>query len=105
MSFVLLYRCDKSRGDFDYPCFPIIGSTNRTKCVRLVRSFAACQNQQLPRKVRNNVNSVTSYLDGSMIYGSEERIARKVRSSRGGNLVYPVSLLVFSLKNQFPDEL
>ena len=76
------HRC-KIPTDFAYPCFPIIGSKEKTRCVRLVRSFPACQDPTKPRQVRNNVNNITSYLDGSMIYGSEDRHAGRVRGRNG----------------------
>ncbi|NXF30734.1 PERM Myeloperoxidase, partial [Nyctibius bracteatus] len=64
------------------PCFPIkiprndprIRNTN--DCLPFFRSAPACTGK---RKVREQINALTSFLDGSVVYGSEVSLARRLR--------------------------
>ena len=62
-------RCIPRQGDYDNLCFPIRrGGSSRSDCVSLVRSFPVCQ--QAGRRVqREQISNITSYVDGSNIYG------------------------------------
>jgi peroxidase len=73
-------------------CLPITISKNdpfysqhEIKCMGLVRSYLISNNpNQL--EIGEQVNTVTSFLDHSNIYGSSQKIARRVRSFNGGRL-------------------
>ncbi|NXP35560.1 PERE peroxidase, partial [Leiothrix lutea] len=57
--------------------------TNRRDCLPFFRSAAACTRG---RGVREQINALTSFLDGSVVYGSEEAVAQRLRdrsSQRG----------------------
>ncbi|XP_057290750.1 eosinophil peroxidase-like [Hydractinia symbiolongicarpus] len=65
--------------DFQYPCFPIITSREKELgCHKFVRSSAVCQHGD-EREVRNQINTITSYIDASNVYGSSINQLRKVR--------------------------
>ncbi|XP_051665838.1 eosinophil peroxidase-like [Manacus candei] len=73
------------------PCFPIQippndpRITNRRDCLPFFRSAPACTPG---RGVREQVNALTSFLDGSVVYGSEVAVARRLRDrSRGLGLL------------------
>lgn len=59
--------------------------TNRRDCLPFFRSAAACTRG---RAVREQINALTSFLDGSGVYGSEAAVAERLRdrSSRRGLL-------------------
>ncbi|NWX05125.1 PERM Myeloperoxidase, partial [Caloenas nicobarica] len=64
------------------PCFPIKIPPNdprikNTKdCLPFFRSAPACTSG---RAIRDQINALTSFLDGSMVYGSEVPLANKLR--------------------------
>ncbi|NXX98938.1 PERM Myeloperoxidase, partial [Centropus bengalensis] len=64
------------------PCFPIKippddpRIRNTKDCLPFSRSAAACTTG---RAIRNQINALTSFLDGSVVYGSEVPLARKLR--------------------------
>ncbi|XP_053941237.1 myeloperoxidase isoform X3 [Cuculus canorus] len=70
--------CDK-----EPPCFPIKIPPNdprikNTKdCLPFSRSAAVCPSG---RATREQINALTSFLDGSMVYGSEVPLANKLRN-------------------------
>lgn len=56
---------------------------NRRDCLPFFRSAAACTRG---RVVREQINALTSFLDGSVVYGSEAAVAQRLRdrsSQRG----------------------
>lgn len=63
------------------------GTINNGKCLPLRRSLPACDistpGSFLPRE---QINALTSYIDGSMIYGSRESVERVVRAFENGLL-------------------
>ncbi|KAM4886894.1 eosinophil peroxidase-like isoform 1-T2 [Sylvia borin] len=80
--------CDTSCAK-EPPCFPIQippndpRITNRRDCLPFFRSAAACT---CSRGVREQINALTSFLDGSVVYGSEVALAERLRdrsSQRG----------------------
>ncbi|NXG75933.1 PERM Myeloperoxidase, partial [Baryphthengus martii] len=64
------------------PCFPIKippndpRIKNTSDCLPFFRSAPACTSG---RAVRDQINALTSFLDGSMVYGSEVPLAKKLR--------------------------
>ncbi|XP_074495897.1 eosinophil peroxidase-like [Sebastes fasciatus] len=84
-SFSLGKDCDKSCDRID-PCFPIkIPSqdphhgTNSKKCMPFIRSAPACGSHHSYYSVRQQMNAVTSFLDGGQVYGSDANRARFLR--------------------------
>ncbi|NWV80267.1 PERE peroxidase, partial [Dasyornis broadbenti] len=67
------------------PCFPIQipandpRITNRRDCLPFARSAPTCTRG---RAVREQINALTSFLDGSMVYGSEVAVAQQLRDRR-----------------------
>ncbi|XP_037781147.1 chorion peroxidase-like [Penaeus monodon] len=53
-------------------------------CMRFVRSLIG--NQGCVLSPREQTNQITAYVDGSMVYGSDEEQSRNLRLSRGGQL-------------------
>jgi len=53
------------------------------KCHTFTRSDSLC----LPGNIREQFNSITSFIDGSAIYGSDERTAQKLRLGKDGQLL------------------
>src|SRR5262249_7973727 len=57
-----------------------------------------------PTNPRQQVNVISAWIDGSMIYGSDETTARKLRSMSGGRLkTSPGDLLPFNNTQYLPD--
>lgn len=57
--------------------------TNRRDCLPFFRSAPACTPG---RAIREQINALTSFLDGSVVYGSEVAVAKRLRdrsSQRG----------------------
>ncbi|NXS55166.1 PERM Myeloperoxidase, partial [Brachypteracias leptosomus] len=65
------------------PCFPIKIPPNDPRikdtrdCLPFFRSAPACTSS---RAARDQINALTSFVDGSMVYGSEEPLASKLRN-------------------------
>ncbi|NXH16687.1 PERM Myeloperoxidase, partial [Bucco capensis] len=65
------------------PCFPIKIPPNDPRikstedCLPFIRSAPACSGG---RAIRDQINSLTSFLDGSMVYGSEVPLATRLRN-------------------------
>ena len=68
-----------------------IGTSNNGACIAFSRSLAVCADPTLPIVTgfppREQINVLTSFIDGSMIYGSDEELARKIRLFEGGLLI------------------
>lgn len=82
LSYNSSFRCEDS--NFCGFCFPIkerqggrIRPNRPRNCVEFVRSFPECQHKHIG--VRQQVNSVTHFIDGSMIYGSSNKVLDRVR--------------------------
>ena len=64
-----------------------VGTPQNADCLPFRRSLPACDisrpGEFLPRE---QINDLTSYIDGSMVYGSNERVGRAVRLFRDGLL-------------------
>ncbi|XP_046846470.1 lactoperoxidase-like isoform X3 [Xenia sp. Carnegie-2017] len=73
--------CDGSAADFVDPCFPILPVNNRS-CIRMIRSAARCQIDGYKLEPREQINVNTAYIDGSMIYGSMDDLAKQLRDRK-----------------------
>ncbi|KAM9117460.1 eosinophil peroxidase-like [Pangshura tecta] len=66
------------------PCFPIKippndpRIKNQSDCIPFTRSAPVCT---MGRTIRNQLNALTAFLDGSMVYGSEVPLARRLRNN------------------------
>ncbi|KAM9001009.1 eosinophil peroxidase isoform X1 [Sarcophilus harrisii] len=66
------------------PCFPIQippndpRITNRRDCIPFARSVPACAKRNC---VLNQINALTSFVDASMVYGSEDALAARLRNT------------------------
>ncbi|NXT85229.1 PERE peroxidase, partial [Zapornia atra] len=69
------------------PCFPIQippndpRITNRRDCLPFFRSAPVCRRGGA---ARDQINALTSFLDGSVVYGSEGPLANRLRDRRSG---------------------
>ena len=61
-----------------------VGTARNGSCLPFVRTVPACSEAQF--EPRQQVNELTSYLDGSMVYGSTAARARFLRELEGGRL-------------------
>ena len=73
---------------------PIFGSgtSNNGNCIAFSRSISICEDPNVPLvnggiRTREQINVLTSFIDGSMVYGSDEELARKIRLFKGGLLL------------------
>ena len=67
------------------------GTERNGECLPFSRSLAACPDPEEPLvnggiRAREQVNVLTSFIDGSMIYGSDEELARRIRKNVSGLL-------------------
>ncbi|KAM8812807.1 myeloperoxidase isoform 1-T2 [Rhynchonycteris naso] len=66
------------------PCFPLKippndpRIRNQQDCIPFFRSCPACTKSNVT--IRNQINALTSFVDASMVYGSEDPLARKLRN-------------------------
>ena len=61
-------------------------SSNGGKCLPFARSVPACTCEGQSPLPRNQVNDLTSYIDASNVYGSENKLASNLRLFKGGLL-------------------
>ena len=69
-----------------------VGTENNGHCLPLSRSVAVCADPNAPLvnrgfTQREQINVLTSFIDGSMVYGSDEELARRIRKLKGGLLL------------------
>ena len=69
-----------------------IGTPNNGHCIAFSRSVAVCADPNVPQVNRaivdrQQINVLTSFIDGSMVYGSDEELARRIRKFEGGLLL------------------
>ena len=81
---------DRDQGDYNrdqsFDC-----KNNNGACIPFSRTFATCANPDEPQVNRGilpqeQINVLTSYIDGSMIYGSDQELANRIRAFTGGLL-------------------
>ncbi|XP_055983729.1 myeloperoxidase [Sorex fumeus] len=66
------------------PCFPLKippndpRISNQQDCIPFFRSCPACTGGNIT--IRNQINALTSFLDASMVYGSEDHVATRLRN-------------------------
>ena len=64
------------------------GTPNDGNCLPFRRALPVCEIEQpLSFEPREQINDLTSFIDGSMVYGSNDELARAVRAFRGGLLL------------------
>lgn len=61
-------------------------SSNKGKCLSFVRSVPACMCDDSSHLARNQINDLTSYIDASNVYGSDEKKAKSLRLMSQGLL-------------------
>ena len=69
-----------------------VGTENNGACIPFSRSLAACPDPEEPLvnggiTAREQINVLTAFIDGSMIYGSDEELAERIRKHEGGLLL------------------
>ncbi|XP_020040894.2 eosinophil peroxidase [Castor canadensis] len=83
VTFTAGVDCEKTCAQLP-PCFPIKIPPNdprikdRRDCIPFFRSAPSCPQNR--NKVRNQINALTSFLDASMVYGSEVNLALRLRN-------------------------
>ena len=70
-----------------------IGTQNNGSCISFLRSIPACtgSTSQFELGGRQQINDITSFIDGSMIYGSDKIVSNKLREFKGGRLLVGTS--------------
>ena len=64
-----------------------VGTPNNGKCLPFRKSLPVCENTRpLSFAPREQINDITSYIDGSMIYGSRREVEEQLREFQGGLL-------------------
>ncbi|XP_056416730.1 myeloperoxidase-like [Hyla sarda] len=67
-----------------HPCFPLMipptdpRYINGSRCISMIRTAAVCS---LTTPVRQQINGLTSFVDGSQVYGSDTNVANKLRNN------------------------
>ncbi|XP_072494220.1 myeloperoxidase-like [Notamacropus eugenii] len=75
--------CDSNNCVFEPPCFPIKFPGNDSRihtsgiCMPFIRTSPACNPDSF---IREQINGITSFLDASMVYGSEKNVANLLRN-------------------------
>eukprot|EP00111_Clytia_hemisphaerica_P021986 TCONS_00064649-protein len=76
--------CDQV-ASFKYPCFSILWDENNySKCTPFGRSRAICRRR---KGTRQQVNILTSFVDGSQIYGAKKELFHDLRKNDGSGLM------------------
>uniref|UniRef100_A0A8C9K6H6 Myeloperoxidase n=1 Tax=Panthera tigris altaica TaxID=74533 RepID=A0A8C9K6H6_PANTA len=82
-SFITSVDC-KTSCEQEPPCFPLKippddpRIRNQRDCLPFFRSSPACTESNIT--IRNQINALTSFMDASMVYGSEDPLATKLRN-------------------------
>ena len=74
-------------------------------CTMFTRSAAACQTDPTNIKSREQLNLITSYIDGSQVYGSSLEEANTLRDFTAGNAANCLVYYVFSLAGEWISQL
>ncbi|XP_044141829.1 myeloperoxidase-like [Bufo gargarizans] len=67
-----------------YPCFPLMipptdpRYVNGSECISMIRTASVCS---LTSPVREQINGLTSFIDGSQVYGSDQNLATLLRNN------------------------
>ncbi|XP_036693199.1 eosinophil peroxidase [Balaenoptera musculus] len=83
VAFTVGVDCERTCAQLP-PCFPIKippndpRIMNQCDCIPFFRSAPSCP--QNKNKVRNQINALTSFVDASMVYGSEDALALRLRN-------------------------
>ncbi|XP_037348389.1 eosinophil peroxidase [Talpa occidentalis] len=83
VAFTAGIDCEKTCAQLP-PCFPIKippndpRIKNQRDCIPFFRSAPSCPRNR--NQVRNQINSITSFLDASMVYGSDVSLGRRLRN-------------------------
>ncbi|KAM6164454.1 eosinophil peroxidase [Rhynchocyon petersi] len=99
MAFSEGIDCEKSCVQLP-PCFPIKippndpRITNQRDCIPFIRSAPACPRNR--NKILNQINALTSFVDASMVYGSEVPLSLRLRNRTN-------SLGLLAINQQFRD--
>ncbi|XP_066927072.1 uncharacterized protein [Clytia hemisphaerica] len=77
--------CSNLANSYKYPCFPIKFENDKPECTGFARSRPACHSssQGWNRNMRNQVNTISSYVDASQVYGNNDAHAKKLRTLDG----------------------
>ncbi|KAK2496651.1 hypothetical protein MC885_013247 [Smutsia gigantea] len=84
VSFITGVNCETSCLQ-QPPCFPLKippndpRITNQQDCIPFFRSSPACSESNIT--IRNQINALTSFVDASMVYGSEDLLAMNLRNT------------------------
>ena len=73
-----VFSCDGSPEDYEPPCFPIM-YPDGSECAMFTRSAATCQTDSENVAPREQLNTITSFIDGSQIYGSSSEVVENLR--------------------------
>ncbi|XP_069801028.1 myeloperoxidase-like [Dendropsophus ebraccatus] len=82
-SFFPNVNCDTSCVN-THPCFPLMFPPtdpryiNGSECIPMIRTAAVCS---LTNPVREQINGLTSFVDGSQVYGSDVNVAKSLRNN------------------------
>lgn len=85
-----LPNCDGSAVDFEPPCYPIM-YPDGSSCTMFTRSAAACQTDNENITPREQLNTITAFIDGSQIYGSSSEVAQRLRDLNSGRGLLKIS--------------
>ncbi|XP_043246225.1 peroxidase-like [Amphibalanus amphitrite] len=103
--------CNDPRHADNPLCYPIVIPAEDEfyglygqRCMNLIRSLAGVHNH-CKLGPRDPINTVTSYLDASFVYGSDEETARRMRTYQGGLLKTLPVFRELGLKDLLPPNL